>query len=183
LEKRPTVIRPEKVAEVEELTDRLERSTMAVITDYRGLSVAQLADLRRQLRQANVELRVTKNTLARLAASRVGREAMLPGLEGPTAIAFSYGDPAAMVRTLTDAIRVQRLAMQVKSGLLGDRLLPAAEVSRIAELPSRDVLIAQVVGTVQGPIAGFVNVLAATLQSIVGVLDARRQQLEEAGGA
>lgn len=181
MEKRPTVIRPAKVAEVDDLADRLTRSTMAVLADYRGLSVAQMGELRRQLRPVDVELRVAKNTLTRLAAQKAGREALLPALVGPTALVFSYGDPAAMAKTLTDTVRMQRLSLQVKSALLGDRLLPAADVARIAELPSRDVLMAQVVGSVQGPIAGLVGVLAGTLQNLVGVLDARRQQLEGVG--
>jgi len=182
-EKRPTVIRPKKVEIVAELADSIDRATMAVIADYRGLSVAQLEDLRAQLRPAQVEVKIAKNTLLRLAAQRSGRAAMLPALEGPTAIVFSFGDPAEMAKVLTDTIRTRRLAMPLRSGLLGDRLLPGADVTRIAELPSREVLAAQVLGTIQAPISNFVGVLAATLQSFVGVLDARRAQLEEGGEA
>jgi large subunit ribosomal protein L10 len=181
LEKRATVIRPAKVAEVDELAERLARATMAVLADYRGLTVAQMGDLRRQLRPVNVELRVAKNTLTRLAARKAGREALLPALEGPTALVFSYGDPAAMAKTLTDTVRVQRLALQVKGALLGDRLLAGPEVARIADLPSRETLLAQLMGGVQAPITSLVSLLAGTLQNLVGVLDARRQQLEAAG--
>ncbi len=180
MEKRPTSIRPEKVAVVEELADRLSRATMAVLAAYRGLTVGQLADLRRQLRPQNVELRIAKNTLARLAARQTGREALLPALEGPTAFVFSFGDPAAMAKTLTDTIRAQRLDMRIKSALYGEQLLPATDVARMAELPNRETLIAQVVGTMQSPISSFVGVLAGTLQSLVGVLEARRQQMESA---
>jgi large subunit ribosomal protein L10 len=178
MEKRPTSIRPEKVAVVEDLADRLTRATMAVLADYRGLTVSQIGDLRRQLRSVDVELRVAKNTLARLAARKTGREALLPALEGPTAFVFTYGDPAAMAKTLTDTIRSQRLGVTIKSALYGEQLLPAADVTRIAELPNRETLIAQVVGTVQAPITNLVGVLAGTLGSLVGVLEARRQQLE-----
>ena len=163
---------------VEELSDRLSRATMAVLADYRGLTVGQLADLRRHLRPQNVELRVAKNTLARLAAQRTGREALIPALEGPTAFVFSFGDPAAMAKTLTDTIRTQRLDIRIKSALYGEQLLPGADVTRIAELPDRETMIAQVVGTIQSPISSFVGVLAGTLQSLVGVLEARRQQME-----
>jgi large subunit ribosomal protein L10 len=180
---RPTVIRDEKVAIVNEVAEQLSRASMTVLADYRGLNVTQIGDLRRQLRTAEVELRVVKNTLARLAATKADREAILPVLEGPTAIAFSFGDPAAGAKALTDAIRTQRLGMTIKSGLLGDRVLAAPEVSRIADLPSREVLLAQVVGTMQGPISGLVNVLAGTLGSLLGVLEARRAQLEEGGAA
>jgi large subunit ribosomal protein L10 len=183
MEKRPTVIRDEKVATVTEIADQLRRSSMAVLTDYRGLSVSQISELRRQLRPADVELRVVKNTLARLAARAADKEALLPGLEGPTAIAFSFGEPTVLAKTLTDTIRTQRLVMPIKGGLLGDRLLGAPEVTRLAELPSRDVLLSQVVGTIQAPISGLVNVLAGTLGSLLGVLEARRNQLEEGGAS
>jgi large subunit ribosomal protein L10 len=178
MERRRNTVRPEKVAEVKDLADRFDRASMAILADYRGLTVAQLADLRRQLRPANVELRVAKNTLARLAARETGREALVPALEGPTAFVFGYGDPTAMAKALTDTIRMQRLAFRVKSALYGTTLLPAEEVVRIAELPGRETLLAQVVGTVQAPIAGLVGVLAGTLQTLLGVLEARRQQLE-----
>jgi large subunit ribosomal protein L10 len=183
MEKRPTVIRPEKVAAVEEIAEQLSRASMAVLTDYRGLTVAQIADLRRQLRASNVELHVVKNTLARLAAQKTGKEALLPSLVGPTALAVGTGDPSAMSKVLTDVIRTQRLPMTIRGALLGDRMLGTAEVTTLATLPSREELIAQVVGTIQAPIAGLVGVLSGTLQTLVGVLDARRQQLEEQGAA
>jgi large subunit ribosomal protein L10 len=183
MEKRPTVIRPEKVAAVEEIVEQLNGASMAVLTDYRGLTVAQIADLRRQLRQAGVELHVVKNTLARLAAQKTGKEALLPSLVGPTAMAFGSGDPSAMSKMLTDVIRTQRLPMTIRGALLGDRMLGSAEVTILATLPSRDELLSQLLGTVQAPIANFVGVLNATLQSLVGVIDARRQQLEEQGTA
>jgi len=181
METRPTVIRQEKVALVDELTDQLNRSNMAVLTDYRGLNVAQMADLQHQLRAAEVELRVVKNTLARLAAQKSGSEALLPELVGPTAIAFGFGDPAALSKALTDAIRAQRLPMRVKSALLGDRLLAGSDVERIAQLPPRDVLLGQVAGALMSPMAGLVNTLNGVVQNLVLVLDARRAQLE--GGA
>jgi large subunit ribosomal protein L10 len=182
-EKRPTVIRQQKVEIIDELVDRIDRASMAVIADYRGLSVAQLEDLRAQLRPAKVEVKIAKNTLLRIAAQRSDRAALLPALEGPTAIVFSFGDPAEMAKVLTETIRTRRLTLPLRSGLLGDRLLPASDVTRIAELPSREVLASQVLGTIQAPISNFVGVLAATLQSFVGIIDARRAQLEEGGEA
>lgn len=181
--RRPTVIRDEKVVTVNEIADRLRRSSMAVLADYRGLSVSQITELRRQLRPASVEFRVVKNTLARLAARAAERESLVPVLEGPTAIAFGYGDPVAMAKALTETIRTQRLPLTIKYGLLDNRLLPPTEVSRLAELPGRDVLLGQVVATIQAPLTGLVNVLAGTIGSLLGVLEARRAQLEERGGA
>lgn len=178
--KRPTVVRPEKVAVVEDLADRLDRSQMALVTDYRGLNVAQLAELRRQLHGAEAELRVAKNTLARRAVQGTEREGITPALEGPTAFVFAYGDPAHAAKTLTDAIRVQRLPMRVKNALLGKQVLSAAEINRLAELPSKEVLQATLVGTINGPLAAMVGVLNGALQQLVGMLEARSEQL---GGA
>ncbi|MPZ14092.1 MAG: 50S ribosomal protein L10 [Chloroflexi bacterium] len=178
MEKRPTIVRPEKVAIVEELADRLDRASMAVLTDYRGLTVSQMAGLRRDLRPADADLQVTKNTLVRLAARRGGHDALLTALEGPTAIVFSYGDPAALAKALTGTIRAQRLPLQVKSALLDNRLIPAADVTRLAELPTRDVLIGMTVGAIQSPIQGLANALGGILAKILAVLEARRSQLE-----
>lgn len=178
MEKRPTVVRPAKVAAVQGLVERLGRANMAILTDYRGLTVSQMSSLRGQLRPIDVEVRVVKNTLARLAAQEAGRLALLPAFAGPTAVVFGYGDPVAMAKTLTETIRTQRLPMQVKGALLGESLLVPADVGRLADLPPRDVLIAQVLGSVQAPISAFVGTLGGILQSLVGVLDARRQQLE-----
>lgn len=180
MQKRPTVIRSEKVAMVEAIGEQLERSTMAVLADYRGLTVGQMASLRRQLQPAQAELRVAKNTLARLAVSGTPREVLLPSLEGPTAFVFGFGDPAQVAKALTEAIRTQRLTVRIKSALLGDRLLAPSDVNRLAELPPREQLLAQLVGQVQAPVSGLVGVLAGVLQGFVGVLEVRRQQLEEA---
>ena len=178
MEKRPTAIRPEKEAMVRDLSDRLERAQIALLADYRGLTVSQMTELRRQLGSADTEIRVAKNTLARIAVRGTPHEVLATELEGPTAFVFGYRDPTQTAKAFTDVIRMQRLNVPIKGGLLGERHLSAADVTRIAELPPRDVLIAQVVGSVQAPITSFVGVLAATLQSFLGVLEARRQQLE-----
>ncbi len=175
--KRPTVIRPEKAAVVEDLVDRIRRSQMALVTDYRGLKVAQLAELRRQLQGADAELRVAKNTLARLAVRGTDQESLTPALEGPTAFVFAYGDPAQVAKTLTDVIRVQRLPMRVKDALLGKQFLSASEITRLAELPSKEVLQATLVGTINAPLAAIVGVLNGALQQLVGTLEARSEQL------
>jgi large subunit ribosomal protein L10 len=174
--------RPEKVQEVEELADRFSRSSIAVVTDYRGLNVSDMVAFRARLREAGIEYRVSKNTLARFAADKSGREVIKEDLVGPTAIAFAYDDPVPAAKIVSEFARTSRI-LQVKGALLGDRRIGAAEVTRLAELPSREVLIAQVLGGMKGPIAGLVNVLNGVTQNLVGVLDARRRQLEEGGSA
>ena len=176
-EKRPTVVRAEKVAAVQEVADCLDRAEIAVIADYRGLTVAQMTEFRRQLAHAESEMRVAKNTLAKLAVRGTPREVISEVLEGPTAFVFGYGDAARTAKAFTDIVRTQRLQFPIKGALFADRLLSAADVARLAELPTRDVLIAQVLGTVQAPLTGLVSVLAGTLQKFLGVLEARGEQL------
>lgn len=169
--------RPEKVQEVDELADKLKRSTIAILTDYRGLNVAAMVGFRSRLREAGVEYRVSKNTLTRFAAQKAGRDVIVEDLIGPTAIAFGYGDPQPVAKAISDFARSSRI-LQTKSALLGERRLTAQEVTQLAELPSRDELLARVAGGMMSPIAGMVNVLSGTLRNLVGVLDARRQQIE-----
>ena len=176
-------IREQKERAVGELADKLGRSQMVVVTDYRGLSVGQMSDLRGRLRQAGAEYQVAKNTLTRFAAEQVGRASLVEALQGPTALAFGYDDPTVLAKALRDYTRATRLDVPIRGGLLGDRRLTAAEIANLAELPPRDVVLGQTLGSVVAPISAFVMMVAAPLQSVIGVIEARRQQLEESGQA
>ncbi|MDP8922712.1 MAG: 50S ribosomal protein L10, partial [Chloroflexota bacterium] len=178
-----TAIREQKERAVDELADKLSRSQMVVVTDYRGLSVGQMSDLRGRLRQAGAEYQVAKNTLTRFAAEQIGRGSLVEDLQGPTALAFGFEDPTALAKALSDYVRATRLDLPVRGGLIGDRRISAAEIGHLAELPPRDVVLAQTLGSVVAPISSFVMMVAAPLQSIIGVIEARRQQLEESGEA
>jgi large subunit ribosomal protein L10 len=168
-----------KQQQVNELAESLSQASLTVLADYRGLTVSDMSALRGRLRQAGGEFHIAKNTLTRRAAERLGYTDLVPYLVGPIGIATG-GDAAALAKAVNDYGRTQRLFV-VKGALLGDRVLPATEVGRLADLPSREQLIAQVVGGFQAPIAGLVNVLSGTLRNLVGVLEARRQQLEGGG--
>ena len=172
--------REQKARIVEDLTDKLARASFVALTDFRGLNVADMESVRRRLREAGVEYRVAKNTLIRFAAQRVGRDAMVPQLVGPTALALGYGDPVDAAKALREALRAMR-TLSVRGAVLDNRLLSPEEVNRLAELPSREVLLAQLVGGVQGPLVGLVSTLSGVLQQFVGVLEARRLQLEGQG--
>lgn len=174
--------REEKVREVEELSDMLSRSNLVVLTDYRGLSVSDMASLRKRLRDQGVEYRVAKNTLMRFAAERVGKSALKNALMGPTAVAFSTGDEAAAARALSDFERTSRV-FKIKAGLLGQRPLSAADVGTLATMPPREVLLSQVVAGFQSPVASLVGTLGGVISGLVGTLEARRRQLEEQGAA
>ncbi len=174
--------RREKVAEVNELADLLSKCNLVVLTDYRGLTVSDMASLRRKLREQGVQYHVAKNTLTGFAAEKVGKGTLKESLTGPTAIAFAMGDEAAAAKALADFERGSKV-FKIKSAMLGDKMLKPSDVGAIASLPPRNVLLGQVVSGMQAPIAGVVGVLGGVLTGLVGTLDARRRQLEEQGAA
>lgn len=169
----------EKSRIIQELADKLQRSTIAVVTDYRGMTVAEMNALRSRLRQAGAEYEVAKNTLTRFAAEQTGKQAILPALEGPTAIAFGYRELSDTARAVQEALRTSRV-LKVKAVLVGNQRLSGDELGRIADLPPRDQLIAQLMGAIQAPLAGVVATINAPLTTLVGVIEARRRQLEGA---
>ncbi|MBV9174448.1 MAG: 50S ribosomal protein L10 [Chloroflexi bacterium] len=173
--------RADKSAAIDSLAERLSSAEIAVLTEYRGLSVTELQDLRGRLRPAGVEYVVAKNTLARFAAERTGRMTIVQDLVGPTAIAFG-SDPVATAKALQDYTRTNRIFV-LKSGLLGDRRIEAREVEQLASLPPADVLRGRLFGMVVSPLQSTVTVLSAPLASLARLLEARRKQLEEQGGA
>ncbi|MGI5837715.1 MAG: 50S ribosomal protein L10 [Chloroflexota bacterium] len=174
--------RKEKVQEVDELSEMLSRTNLVVLTDYRGLSVADMASLRKKLRSEGVEYRVAKNTMMRFAADKAGKEGLRDALVGPTAVAFAGGDEVAAAKILADFERGSKV-FKIKAGLLGQKLLSSADIGNLAKMPSRDVMLAQVVAGIQSPIAGLVGTLSGVIGGLVGTLEARRQQLEEQGTA
>ena len=175
-------IRAQKEQTVSELADKLSRSQLVIVTDYRGLTVTEMSVLRGRLRQAGAEYQVTKNTLTRFAAKQAGLDSLVDDLIGPSAIAFGYDDPAALAKSLQEYLRAARTSpLVVKGGILGDRRVTADEIGRIADLPSRDVILGQTLGSVVAPLTSFLMVVSAPLQNVIGVLEARRQQLEESG--
>jgi large subunit ribosomal protein L10 len=164
-------IKPEKAAAVEELHGKFARAVSAVLADFRGLSVQELTDLRRQLREASLDLMVVKNTLARRAVQQTAFEKLSPYLKGPTSIAFSYGDAIAPAKILTAYLRRQpKLALRV--GLFEGEVVPAERIAEIADLPPREILLAQVLAAMQGPLAGLVGTLQGLLSALIGTLQA-----------
>ncbi len=170
---------PEKEATVGELTGKMQRAKLAVLTDYRGLSVRDLASLRGQLRPAQVEYTVAKNTLLRLAARNSGIGGADDLFVGPMAVAFCYDDIVAPAKTLTDFARTSRI-LNVVGAVLDGQVISADDVTRLATLPPVEQLRAEAVGVISGPLAGFVGVLNGVLQMLVGTLEARSEQM---GGA
>lgn len=168
----------EKKQTVSELAQKLERSTIVITTNYIGLTVAEMTELRRKLRQEEIEYRVIKNTLARFAAEQVGKEKLNSIIEGPTAIAFGYGDETAPAKALLDYIRSAKSELKINGGLMKEQVLSASEVTTLATLPPKEVLIAKLLSGMQGSIFALVNVLNASLADFTNLLVARKKQLE-----
>ena len=171
----------EKIQTVAEIKEKLSTTKGAVLTNYRGLTVAQDTKLRRKLREAGVEYRVFKNTMTRIAAKEAGIEGLDSYLEGPTAIAMSYTDPVAPAKVIADFVKEHKLqALEVKAGLVEGKVINADSVKALASLPPREVLIAKALGSMQAPITGLVNVLSGSLRNLVYALEAVRKQKESA---
>lgn len=165
----------EKEKQVAEIRERLARSQAVVLTDYRGLNVAELSDLRGRLRRAGVEYRIVKNTLLEIAAESLGLPHLDALLSGPTGAAFSYDDLGAPARVILEFIRQTR-KLEVKGALVEGRLLDARGAAALAELPGRPELLARAVGGIQAPLRGIVGVLSGTVRQLVYVLDAVREK-------
>jgi large subunit ribosomal protein L10 len=172
------ITREEKGALVDEYVEKLQRSRAVIVSEYRGLTVKQLQALRRELRSNESEMVVAKNTLMSRALVQVGMPAPETLFNGPTAVTFCFNDVSAPAKTLGKFARDSKILV-VKGGMLGHQVFQAEGVEALASLPSREQLLGQVVGTIQAPISGLVNVLAGTLRGVMNVLNARIDQLEQ----
>ncbi len=170
--------REKKTQIIEELQEQLLKCSVGILTDYRGLSTAEITDLRRQLREAGVSYRVVKNSLARFAAERAGRNDLAGLFDGPVAIAFGHGDISESSKVLANYIHTSKSSLRIKSGFLSDRLLTLEDIKTLATLPSRDVLLAKVLSGMQSPIVSFITLLTSPMRGFMGVLQARIKQLE-----
>ena len=176
----PKARKEQKVEQVDVLTEKLKKAKVAVLTDYRGLTVSQKQELRGKLRTGNVEYRVVKNTLARRAADAAGYKALESELNGPIAIAFGYEDLSLPPRLINEFVRTTRLKLEVVGGLVEGRVFNRDQVKQLADLPSREVLLAQLLGTLQSPVGQLVGIMQTPLQQLMGVLEAYKSKLEAA---
>jgi large subunit ribosomal protein L10 len=172
--------RPDKVAVVDEVKSKLSSSSAALLTEYRGLKVGELAELRRNLRKSGGEFKIYKNTLVRFAVRDLGIDIDEATLTGPTAIAFVDGDAAGVAKALRDYSRTNA-HLVLKGGVLGTKALTAAETSALADLPSREVLLAQLAGALQAPLVKMAGLLQALPRNMAYGLKALIDQ-KVAGG-
>jgi len=172
------MLKQKKEQLIEELTKSLSRCTIAIATDYRGLTAKEMLQLRRRLTAMGIEYKVIKNTLTRFAADKADKKQLEPLLTGPVAIAFGYDDVLKPAQVLREHIRADGSVLQIKGGILGDKLLTPEDVVALATMPSREVLIARLMGQLQAPLQALHNVLSAPLRGFLNVIQARAKHLE-----
>ncbi len=170
--------REKKVQIINKLQETFSKSSIIILTDYRGLATSEMTDLRRQLKESGSDYKVVKNTMARFAAERAGKGDLVSSFEGPIAIAFGYDNITAPAKILASYIRDSQASLSIKGGFLGDRLVTSEEVMTLSTLPSREVLLARVLGQMKSPVSALIGCLATPIRGIIGVLQARINQLE-----
>jgi large subunit ribosomal protein L10 len=163
---------------VTELHDKLTRAKAVFLADFRGMNVEKATGLRDELRKADVEYKVVKNTLLELASRETDKEALSSHFVGSTAIAFSYDDPVSAAKVLSRFAKESQAIFKLKAGVLSGRLISVADIQALADLPSREVLLAKMLGSMNAPATNFVGVLAAVPGSFVRVLNAIKMQKE-----
>jgi large subunit ribosomal protein L10 len=161
-----------KRASVEALKERLGTAKAAVLTEYRGLTVRQLSDLRKQLKTAAAEYKVVKNRLARLAVKDSVLDPLAPHLTGPTGLVLTAHDPVAVAKALQAFVRTNP-TLTIKAGFVDGKMLEPPELRALADLPSKETLRAQLVGALQGPMSQLISLLTAPQRELVQVLEAR----------
>ncbi len=167
-----------KTDNVEEIKEKIEKSQSVVLVDYRGLNVEQLTELRGKYREAGVDYKVYKNTMMRFAFKDSGLEEFNEYLKGPSAIAFGYDDPVNAAKITSEFIKDNE-KLEIKAGIVDGKIIDVAGVNDLAKLPSKEVLVAQVLGGFNAPIQGFTNVLQGTIRSLATVLSAIAEDKEE----
>jgi large subunit ribosomal protein L10 len=169
----------EKKQIVKELQEKFSRSKVVIVTDYKGLDVATMNELRSKLREADIEYRVVKNTLLRRAAEDTGVSEIVDRFTGPSAIALSYEDPVAPAKVLSEFAKGNN-KLEIKVGVMDGKILELSEIKSLSSLPSREVLLGQVLGTMNAVPTGFVRLLSEIPRQFLNVVQAIKDQKEAA---
>ena len=173
------MLREKKTRIIDRLADNLSRSAIVIATNYQGLTAKQMGELRSVLVKAGVEYHVVRNTLARLAADKAGKPRVMEIIEGPTALAFGYGDMVNLAKVLNQYVKSTELPLRIGGGMLGERILTSDEVIGLASLPPMEVLISELITHLQAPLRSLHNVLNFPLQGLLTVLHHRAEKLGE----
>jgi large subunit ribosomal protein L10 len=168
--------RTEKESFVAELRERFRVAPVVYLTDHTGLNVKSITQLRRSLRESGAEYVVVKNRLARLAIQETGLPNIFTDLDGPTGVVLGYGDVVGPAKALTDFAKGHDNRPALKLGILENQVIHPEQIARLAKLPSRDRLLAELAGVLEAPMSAFVGVLQAKVQEMAGLLDALREK-------
>ena len=171
-------IRPEKQSAIDELKNKISESVFVILADYRGLNVAKTTELRRRLRGVRAQFQVVQNRMFRNVAKDLNRTGMDEGLKGPSAMVYGKGDVVQAAKVLKDFVRENELPV-IKIGAMQGVILSKADIEKLATLPPRDVLLAQLVGTVAAPLSQLVGVLQQKVASVLYVLKAVQEKKEK----
>lgn len=171
-----------KRAKVAELVEVFSKSSAAVVSDYRGLTVSDIGKVRRELRDKGISFRVVKNRLGKIAAEQAGRSELATLLVGPSAVALGGTDESALARALLDALRPYR-QVTVRGAVVGHTVVEGDAITRLSTLPSRDVLLAQLAGSIASPLSSMASLLAAPLRNLGYALQQVRDQREGSGAS
>ena len=169
----------QKAEIIDSIEEEFNKCTIGILTNYRGLGTTQLTAIRRKVQETGGDYKVVKNTLARFAATRTGKEDLVESLVGPIAIAYGYDDITSPAKAIATFMRESRLNIEIKGGFTGDTILTPQQVTSLATLPTREQLIAKMLGGMNSPISGLVNCLSSPMRGLLGVLQAQIQKLEE----
>lgn len=172
--------KPEKVAAVDTVKERISRSKSIIVTDYRGLTVAQMTDLRTRLRKEGVEYKIVKNRLAKIALRDSGMDTLDDFLKGTTALAFGIKDPVGPAKVLT-AYAKENEKLKVIGGLMDNRVINVASITELSQMPSREVLLSRMLGSLTSPVQKLAYGLHQTVAKVVYALDAVARQKAEQG--
>ena len=162
---------------VTELAERLSKAAIVIATDFSGLKVNQMTELRHRLREQGVEYKVVKNRIASIAAGESGVEAFRDILEGATGVVLGYDDPVAAAKAVNDYVRQSRAELKIRKGVMDGALISETQVVALAALPGKDELVAKLLGQMNAPISGLVNVLSGPTRALAIVLQRRAEQL------
>ncbi len=163
---------------VADMVEKLKKAQSGILVDYRGLTVSEDTDLRNKLREAGVEYKVVKNTLTRFAANEVGFEELDPVLNGPTSLALSYEDPVAPAKIIAEFAKGNE-KLEIKSGFLDGKVISLDEIKQLASTPSKDVLLAKLLGSLNSPVSSLARVLQAIVDKGVEFADMDKPEVKE----
>jgi large subunit ribosomal protein L10 len=168
----------EKAQNIDMLHQEFTKASIGILTDYRGLKTPEVNGLRRKLQESGGDYKVVKNTLAVKALEKLNHPEMKTIFIGPIAVAIGRGEVQDTAKVFTDYVRTSKISLTVKGGFMGEKLLTSSDITALATLPPKSVLVAQIIGGMKSPLYSFVGVLAAPMRNLQGVLQARIKQLE-----